>query len=292
MCFQLCCFMYKTFLRVAFFCLVSTIRLSASEISLPTADFSFDITVVSEDSRYQPVMAFVSDGKTYIKFTSLDISSHLPKILVDHIPGHDFPEIHDQAGYVVINQPAKEIRIYDPKTEVLLYQMQRVKKFNYDVVPPPPMLADEYAGYFAGVTLAAASINNSKYVPAFSFQVGYDWSFYQGLLVGLELGIDYNGKSTKDNITVKSYDIAARLRAEYLFESGFDVVARGGFAYVKNSQTGNTNSIGNGFAPTIGIGVGYLFKNRLGLQLKYDRLISNSKVNPVNIIGIGAYYRF
>ena len=284
--------MYKKHVIAYCLCLLSSMSLSASEISLPTADFNFDITDIAQDSRYQPLIAFVSDGKTYIKFVSPDVQSNLPKILVNHIPDHDAPQINYEAGYVVINQPATEVRIYNPETEDLLYQMKLAKKFNYDAVPAAPILADEYAGYFAGASIAAATINNSGYAPAFSFQVGHDWSVYKGVLAGLELGIDYNGKSTKNNITVKSYDINARLRAEYLFESGFNIAARAGFAYVKNSQTGNTNTIANGVAPSMGLGVGYLFKNRLAIQAKYDRLISTSKVNSVNVFGAGIYYRF
>ncbi|WP_162902297.1 outer membrane protein [Facilibium subflavum] len=277
-------------------CALSSTMIFADEITLPSTNFNFDIKTVSSAPAYQPLTAFVNDGKTYIKFVPTVSSSNLPIILVDQLPGHPAPQIAYQDGYVVIDQPSSTIKIYHPKTKALIYQLQLSNHFDYNKVPPSPhLLPYEYAGFFVGANVGAANIDSKGYAAAFGGNIGYDWHFYKGFLAGFEFGGNYDGKQTKDQVTVKSWNINLMLRARYLFESGFNFVGKLGGAYVRNSATQNgtdVGGIGNGVAARAGASAGYLFTNGIGLNLEYDHVFSTSKVNSVNTVTMGISYTF
>ena len=266
----------------------------ADNISLPSTDFNFVIKPISSQSAYKPLIAFVSDGKTYIKFPPTVTKNHLPVILVDALAGYADPVIRYQSGYVVINQPSTRVEIFNPKTHTLLYQLTLEHRFNYADIPPSPrILPYEFAGFFTGLTVGAANIDSKGYAPAAGAALGYDWSLSHryGFMAGFELGANYDGKHTGDSATVRSWDLNLMVRAKYLFESGIDIVAKVGPAYVWNRDDSNAD-IDNALSARAGIGLGYLFTNGLGLNLEYNHLFSTAKVHAVNGIFGGISYIF
>ncbi len=269
----------------------------ADDVSLPSTNFNFDVKTVSSDSTYKPMLGFVDQGKTYIKFPPTVTNHNMPLILVDQLGDGDAPIISWDQGYVVINQPSTHVKIYNPRTKKLIYDLTFPDQFNYSKVPPSPrILPYEFAGFFMGATVGMSNIGSKGNSASGGLKAGYDWHFTKGFLAGFELGFNYDGKVSKDSVDYKSWNINAMLRAKYLFQSGFNVTGKAGVAYVRNSQstpTGQaTNGIGNSIAPRIGAEAGYLFTNGIGLNLEYDHLFSNSKVLSVNTLQVGISYIF
>ncbi|WP_018298978.1 outer membrane beta-barrel protein [Fangia hongkongensis] len=286
--------MYIRKVALASLLLASGSVFADNNISLPSTNFNFDIQTVSAQSTYQPSIAFVNDGKTYIKFPPTVTKDNLPIILVDQLPNHSAPIISYQGSYVVVNQPATQVKIFNPKTRKLLYQLRLQNHFNYgDVKPSPYILPYEFQGLFMGINLGMATIDSKGYKPAAGMKLGYDWSLSKkyGFMAGFELGANYDGQKTTDSQTVKSWNMNLMFRAKYQFQSGFNLVAKAGPAYVWNSDQAN-DSIDNSIAARAGVQAGYLFANGIGLSLEYDHLFSNSKVNSVNSFSGGVSYIF
>ncbi|WP_116963248.1 outer membrane protein [Fastidiosibacter lacustris] len=290
-------FMWKKTVILSTFVVMSAAVVFAGEVSLPSAKFNFQVNTISSDSTYKPFLAFVDNEKTYIRFPPTVTNDNMPIILVDQLGDANTPIILWQQGYVVINQPSSHIKIYNPKTKKLIYDLTFPEQFNYAVVPPSPrILPYEYAGFFVGATVGASNIDGKGISAAGGMKAGYDWHFLKGFLAGFEFGFNYDGKVSKDSVNYKSWNINTMLRAKYLFQSGFSVTGKAGIAYVKNSQStpagAASNSIRNTVAPRFGAEVGYLFTNGIGLNLEYDHLFSSSKVLSLNSFRFGVSYIF
>ncbi len=269
----------------------------ADEVSLPSTNFNFDIKTISSDSTYKPMLGFVDQNKTYIKFPPTVTGNNMPIILVDQLGYSDAPVISLDQGYVVINQASTHVKIYHPKSKKLIYDLTFPDQFNYSKVEPSPrILAYEFEGFFMGASVGGSNITSKGISASGGLRAGYDWHFNKGFLAGFELGFNYDGKVSKDAVDYKSWDINTMLRVKYLFQSGFNLTGKAGVAYVKNSQSTPSgqpsNSIGSSVAPRIGTEVGYLFTNGIGLNLEYDHLFSNSKVLSVNTFQMGVSYTF
>ncbi|MFZ9035884.1 MAG: outer membrane beta-barrel protein [Francisellaceae bacterium] len=271
---------------------VATTYVSADDMSLAGTAFNFNVKSHTDSAIYKPLAAFVSNGKTYIKFSPEVTKNNMPLILVNRHSGNPIPEISWQSDFMVIDQPTTQIEIMDPKTQSRLFSLKLSQDFDYASVPPSPyILPSEYAGSFVSFGLGAATIDNKGFGFAGQLALGMDKQISGGLLGGFELGYEYDAKHTSDSVEVKSWNINLMARAQYLFQSGWNVIGKIGGAYVNNSDSGN-DSIGNSVAPRVGLAGGYVFANNLALQLEYDYLISTSKVNSVSTISIGMTYHF
>ena len=269
----------------------------ANEVSLPSVNFNFDIKTISSQSTYKPLLAFVDEGKTYIKFPPTVTANNIPTILVDHLENAPAPTISWENGYAVINQPSSEIKIYQPKSKKLLYRLTLSSHFDYsDIAPSPDILPYEYAGFFIGANVGMSNIDNRGASAAGGLSLGYNWHFVKGFLAGFEVVADYNGKSKKDNIEAKSVDFGLLLRTKYQFESGFNITGKAGIVYVDNSRklaNGEDDvNVKKSITPKIGLEAGYLFQNGIGLNIGYGHIFSSSKILSVNSYTVGMSYIF
>lgn len=265
----------------------------AAEVNLKGANFNSEIKTVSADPKYKPVTVFSSNGKTFIQFPSNINENNLPLILVDRIPNNPIPKIAFNNGYVVINQPASTIKIYEPQSEKLLYTVSFANQFNYgDITPSPRVLAREYSGLNMQANLGLSAVDGESMTNFFfAFALGYDFDLSRNWLLGPQIAYQNNGKYDDNGKTSKSWNINLAMRLQYLFDSGISLVGKAGVAFVNNSSDLKPN-VSNGPAPLLGASVGYVFKNNIRVSLDYDQLIDLNTVMPVSTVSVGLSYNF
>lgn len=282
----------KIFATSCMFALLSGAAYSA-EVNLKAANFNSQVTTVSSDTKYKPLTVFTSAGKTFIQFPPEVNAANLPIILVDRLPNNPIPTTVFRNGFVVINQEASSIRIFEPKSDKLLYKITFTQQFSYDGIQPSPhVLAREYSGYNWQANLGLSSIDGKAMTNFFfAFALGYDFDLNRNWLLGPQLAYQNNGKYNNNDEYSKSWNINLVMRLQYLFDSGISFIGKAGVAFVSN-DTNTKPNVSNGPAPLVGASVGYVFQNNIRLSLDYDQILNLDAVMPISTVSVGLSYNF
>ena len=260
-------------------------------------NFNFKINTLHDDKNYRPTTVIMYDNKIYIKFYSKLSNIKKPIILINNTYEHKKPSIIWNENLAIINQFTREIRIYNPYTSKLLYIILYNKVFDYSSIQPSPkILPSEFEGFSIGTNLGISNIENYLSVFSVSLNVGYDWYFgFERVMLGLENKLRYNSNGSKNNVSMKLWDLGVLIRIKYLFTNGVNFILKSGLIYVNNSKVSSgieDVGIQNGFAPELDIEIGYIFTSTFGINVGYSYLFSTNKTLNVVSYTIGMSYFF
>lgn len=178
-------------------------------------------------------------------------------------------------------------------------------EIGYGSLDTPDHDLPEVLSHSSGSIAASANIGFTKLI----------YRNIDNLLIGVELGYDYNGQSKYTqgsgddavNMEVVSSDLHFLATATYLLPSGINIFAKTGPAYVKQDldfSSGqddshfSTETSKSQFKPMVAAGIGYQFKN-LNIYFQYNHIFGkdagdwedlfNSDGNFANIVSVNTY---
>lgn len=147
----------------------------------------------------------------------------------------------------------------------------------------------------SAITNGSASYQLGNF--AYGANLGYDFALSQSWLLGPEIGYynlgysQYKGTQEgvfSDNTKIRSSAVDALARLTWMSQSGFNLFAKAGAAYVFQkadsvvgfSNTAPSNSFSaHAIAPEGDLGMGYQFANGLGLSIDYQHIFGHSENN-------------
>ncbi|MCF6765086.1 porin family protein [Thiotrichales bacterium 19S3-7] len=189
-----------------------------------------------------------------------------------------------------------------------------------------PKKTKQVSGFYIGAQLGGATLNsnNSSFATSTSGDISKDnGNLYTGITlgfnyaindmfgVGVETGYNYGYELNKLSVSGKSADISVStiplfLTGNLMFSTGFNLFAKIGGAYVRESNSGfdnttlavsNGDGTANAFNFAFGLGAGY-FINNFNIKVEYDYIAGNSNPTsdsatfPINALTLGVTYTF
>ncbi|TNF68009.1 MAG: porin family protein [Gammaproteobacteria bacterium] len=189
-----------------------------------------------------------------------------------------------------------------------------------------PKKTKQLSGFYIGAQLGGATLNsnNSSFSTNTSSDISKDnGNLYTGIIVGfnyalndmfglgVETGYNYGYELNKLSVSGKSANISVStvpvfLTGSLMFSTGFNLFAKIGGAYVRESNSGfdsttltvsNGDGTANAFNFAFGLGAGY-FINNFNIKVEYDYIAgssnpsSDSATFPINALTLGVTYTF
>lgn len=120
--------------------------------------------------------------------------------------------------------------------------------------------------------------------------LGYRYALTQHILIGSELGWDYNGQAeyttvypgnVTQKLTINSYDIHLLATSTYLFNNGLNFFGKAGVARVNQKGVWSNTGFGDWdiaktqYQPMVAAGIGYQIK-RFNVFIQYDHIFGQN----------------